>query len=166
MKTNPEMKKQINQKTSMPMFAVLACAILLIVSMFLPYLTAFDELKEMLEQVDQATLSLRDFFALLLEDSSAATTVVGIVTGLSVFAALFAVLRMPIGAMIFDILATAVTVLLHFAFTTDDVLAYYTFGIGHTLMFVACAGLLVGTIWMMVTKSQAKKSIAVANSEN
>lgn len=166
MKKNPAMKNQINQKTFVPMIAVLVCAVLLIVSTFLPYFTAVDEYKEMLELAEQKpTLSLLDFFKVLLEDSSAATTVVGILAGLSIFAALFAILRLPAGTMAFDILATAATVLLHLAFASDDILAYYAFGIGHALMFVACVGLLVGTVWMMVAKSQAKKTFATANTE-
>lgn len=166
MKKSNAMKQQINQKTTVSMFVVLVCAALLIVSTFLPYLTAFDEYKEMLEFAEQpSVLSLFDFFAIAMEDSKSAATVVGILAGLSLLAALFAMLRLPGGAMVFDILVTAVTVLIHVIFTSDDILTFYAFSIGHTLMFVACAGLLVGTIWMIVAKSQAKKSLAQAQSE-
>ena len=160
MKKNTAMKEQMKQKTTAPMFAVLVCAILLIASMFLPYITAIDAYKEMLEFAEQeSALSLLGLFEYLTEDTKAATTVQGILAGLSVFTALFAILRLPVGAMIFDVLVTAATVLLHWLFKTDDyILQYWKFGIGHTLMFVACAGLLTGTIWMMVTKAKAKKN--------
>ena len=159
MKKNNALNRRINRNTKAPMIAVIMSSILLIAAMFMPYLTAMEEFKELLELADQMhVISLLDFFNMVLDSASGTFTVLGILAGLAIFATVFAILRKPVGSLVFGILETAATVLLHMTFVYDKMMNYYNFGIGNRLMFVACAGLLISTIWMIVCKSKTKKN--------
>ena len=152
------MKNRIKKNTKTPMLAALLCVALLIVSIFLPYMTAEEDYREVVEAMEQdASLSLMDFAKIYKEQNEdSLTKILGILTGLGLISSLFAVCRKPILVMLMDILTTAWAVMIRMVFSDS---AYgYEFGIGSTLIFVACAGLMVSAIWMLVATIKAKKA--------
>ena len=169
MKTSITVKKQIKQKTALPMVAALVCIALFIASMFLPYLVATAEYRGFMEAMQLGdNISLADYAQVYLDEGdNSVATVLGTMAGLAAVAALFAIVRIPVGVMVFDILATAVAGLVHFIFTSNGSLdsGYFTPGVGSWLIFVAGAGALASAIWMLAAKIKAKKS-AAAETEN
>lgn len=154
------MKNRIKKNTKTPMLVALMCVVLLIVSIFLPYMTAEADYREVVEAMEQDTsLSLMDFAKIYKEQNEdSIAKALGILAGLGVLSALFAVCRKPILVMLVDILTTAWAVLIRLLFSDS---AYgYEFGIGSTLIFVACAGLMVSAIWMLVVKTKTKRTFA------
>lgn len=153
------MKNQIKKNTQKPMMAILMCTLLLIVSIFLPYMTAEADFIEILEAAEQDTsLSLLDFSQIYLEeDENTLVIIVGILAGLAMLAALLAVWRKPFGVLIFGILDTAWAVIIHMVFS--DGVYTYKYAIANRLIFVACSGLLVSAIWMLVVKIKVKHSL-------
>ena len=151
------MKNRIKKNTQKPMLAILMCAVLLIISIFLPYMTAEEDFKEILEAAEQDTsLSLLDFAQTYLEQNdNTLAIIVGILAGLTVFAALLAVCRKPLGVLIFGLLDTAWVVMIHMAFS--DAGYGYKLAIANKLIFVTCGGIVVSAIWMLVAKIKAKK---------
>lgn len=152
------MKNRIKKNTKTPMLAALLCVALLIVSIFLPYMTAEADYREVVEAMEQDTsLSLMDFAKIYKErNEDSFAKILGILTGLGLTSALFAVCRKPILVMIMDILTTAWAVMIRMIFSDS---AYgYEFGIGSAVIFVACAGLMVSAIWMLVAKTKTKKA--------
>ena len=152
------MKKQINQKTLLPMLAALLCIILLIASIFLPYFTAMDEYKELLEATKQEfEISLYDISQIYLDEGiDALFSIVCAYVVCNLMAAVFAICRKPVLVLIFDILNAAQMTLTYIIFTTDS-MPFYNLGISSTLIFAGCAGLFVSAIWMMIAKACAKK---------
>lgn len=152
------MKNRIKKNTKTPMLAALLCVALLIVSIFLPYMTAEEDYREMVEAMEHDTsLSLRDFAKIYKgQNEDSFTKIVGILSSLGVISAIFAVCRKPIMVMLMDILTTAWAVMIRMLFSDS---AYgYEFGIGGTLIFVACIGIMVSAIWMLVAKIKTKKA--------
>lgn len=168
------MKNRIKKNTKTPMLAALLCVALLIVSIFLPYMTAEADYRELVEAMEQdASFSLIDFAKIYKErNEDYFVKIIGILVGLGVISAVFAVCRKPILVMFMDILTTAWTVMICLIFS--DCAHGYKFGIGRTMIFVACAGLLISAIWMLAAKNKAKKAakrterkrLAAENSNN
>ena len=168
------MKNRIKKNTKTPMLAALLCVVLLIVSIFLPYMTAEAEYRELVAAMEQDTsLSLMDFAKIYKEQNEDyLVKILGILAGLGLLSALFAVCRKPILVMLTDILTTAWAVMIRMVFSGS---AYgYEFGIGSAMIFVACAGVMVSAIWMLVAKIKTKKAakraqrkrLAAENSNN
>ena len=152
------MKNRIKKNTKTPMMAALLCAALLILSVFLPYVKAEAEYVEILEAMEQETsLSLYDLAQVYLEQNdSSLVKILAILGSLTVLAALFAFMRKPALVMIFDILATAWSVLIRLVFSNGTY--GYAMSIGSWLCFVACAGLFASAVWMLVIKNTTKKN--------
>lgn len=152
------MKNRIKKNTKTTMLATLLCVVLLIVSIFLPYMTAEADYREVVEAMEQDdSLSLMDFAKIYKErNEDSFTKIVGILSGLGVISAIFAVCRKPIMVMLMDIMTTAWVVMIRMLFSDS---AYgYEFGIGGTLIFAACIGIMVSAIWMLVAKIKTKKA--------
>lgn len=151
------MKNRIKKNTRIPMLAVLLCVALLILSVFLPYVKAEAEYVEVLEAMEQDTsLSLYDLAQVYLEQNdSSLVKILAILGGLAVLTALFAFSRKPALVMIFDILATAWSVLIRLVFSNGTF--GYAMSIGSWLCFVACAGLFASAVWMLTIKNKTKR---------
>lgn len=156
------MKTKIKKNTKTPMLAALLCVLLLIVSMFLPYMTVEEDFRELAEAMEQdPSLSLYDFAVTYLEQNEPAfPTVLGILMGLTVLAALFAIFRKPVLVMLFDIMTTGLAVLIHAIFAQST--RGYAMSIADPLIFTACAGLLISAVWMLAAKVKTKKKAAAA----
>ena len=141
------------------MVAILLCAALLIISIFLPYVKAEADYVEILEAMEQDTsLSLCDLAQVYLEQNeSSLAKILMILGGLAVLTALFAYLRKPVLVMIFDILAAGWSVLIRLVFSNGSY--GYTLSIGSWLCFVACAGLFAAAIWMPAAKKKTMKRV-------
>ena len=153
------MKKRIKKNTKKPMMAAVLCAVLLILSIFLPYMKAEKEYVEILEAMEQNTsFSLCNLAQIYQQQNdSSMVKILVILGGLAVLTALFAYLRKPVLVMIFDILATVWTVLIRLVFSNGHF--GYVFSIGSWLCFAACAGLFVAAIRMLTIKTKTMKRV-------
>lgn len=156
------MKTKIKKNTKTPMLAALLCVLLLIGSIFLPYMTVEEDFKELAEAMEQDySLSLYDFAVTYLEQNETAfPTVLGILVGLIVLTALFAIFRKPVLMMLFDVLTAGLAVLIHMIFADSN--RYYSMSIADPLIFAACAGLLICSIWMLCAKIKTRKQYAAS----
>lgn len=151
------MKNRIKKNTKTPMLAALLCAALLILSIFLPYVKAEAEYVEILEAMEQDTsLSLHDLAQVYLEQNdSSLVKILVILGGLAALTALCAFFRKPALVMIFDVLATAWSIMIRLVFSNGTY--GYAMSIGSWLCFVACAGLFASAVWMLAVKNKTKK---------
>lgn len=131
------------KKTLFPMLCVLLCAVLMMISMFLPYATAHTHSLNMFEvasEFDSMFLVIPIFLLLTL-------------------LILFAALRKPIPALIFDVLAF-VLALIHKVACASIFNSDVEFAAGYTLFLICAVLACAGCIWMIVAKAQEKKAAA------
>lgn len=152
------MKYQIKKKTKLSMLAALLCATLLIVSIFLPYITVEEDFAEIMEAANQdSSLSLMEFAQVYLEQNDNTFLIItAILAGLAVLAALLAVCRLPLGVLLFGILDAAWAVVIYMVFSNAG--NGYQLAIASVLIFAACGGMVVSSIWMLIAKCIAKST--------
>lgn len=160
------MKKQINQKTMIPMLAAMVCILLLIASIFLPYYTAMDEYKELLKAVEQDdSYSLYGLAELMAEEGvPGVTKALHTIIALSVLVAVLAFLRKPALIIALDLVIAGYMTLMYLSFALDP-MPYYNLTFVSTLIYVVCVGVFVSAIWMMVAKKSAKKKYAATQKQ-
>lgn len=152
---------------------------LMLLCIFLPYACAAkdssyrtypDEMSDGVRAGDLADPSMIKFVTLYnkLKDSvsngssiAAIVTVIVVAIAVVAIAALvFALVDKGIPVLVFDIIAFVLFLLLNWDFTDRGVVPSddYSWGAGYYLFFVAVIVAVVGSIWMIVAKRQAKKS--------
>lgn len=154
------MKNRIRKNTKKPMLAALLCVALMMLSLFLPYVTAEEEYREMLEVIEQdPSLSLYDLAASDLDNNDASMVkILAIFTGLAVIAAVTAYYRKPLLLLTASLLTTAWSVMIHLIFSSG--VRGYVMSIGNRLIFAACAGLLISAVWMETWVIRTRKKAA------
>lgn len=178
-------KNQIKKQLTTPALIALIAAVLMVLSVFLPYGVAIGDRAEWIEEhpdyvvyeelnltaSDMKNVSILEYTRIyytmceeLLHDSFYGTFYLAIfclIVGLSAIAGLFALGRKPIGTMIFALMAMGVFQLQNMDYTMRGILpgTYYDWGIAHYLFPVAVAVALAASIWMLVKKIIVKKQI-------
>ncbi|WP_169172305.1 hypothetical protein [Bifidobacterium oedipodis] len=142
-------------------------AALMLASAFLPYAVAKDgsgvEAVSQAIGTDMSKPSMVTFTRVYMDNagqyvaSSQAYVTLVVTMAIVLFAVLtllFAALRKPIAAMIFDILAGLAFLAQNFDFSARGVVpsGNYSWGISYYLMFAAIVVALIGSIWLFVAK--------------
>ena len=173
------MKKSLNEKLKLPFVVVLIGVLILIVGMFLPYMTAVGELAEYIEkypdnieieEFDMTASDLKDIPMMLMgriaasayneEEGILFDIIVIVFASLSALTALLVILKKPIAVMIFELIAFGSFTILNMATKADFFGAdKYAWGIGYYAIVIAFVIVFAGAIWMLVKKIAAKKEL-------
>lgn len=180
------MEEKKNQKLKIPVLVALLGVLIMIVSLFLPYITAVGDMAEYLEEdpdrmeIESLELTARDLTNVSLvsvsnvvtaaygeDDGTVAKVIVIAICGCLAAATLFVFVKKPIAVMIFDLIGCGIFFLLNFLMKDDFVAAdKYAWGIGYYTIVIAAVILFAGAIWMLVTKTIIKKQAKEALASN
>ena len=168
-----------------PFVIALCGAILLITAFFLPYAASNSEYGEWLsshadsmytEEIgmtnrDAIGISPFEFLRIYIYSTSnysgdiqtisiICVVVIGLIAGFTLLCTLFAALRKPIPLIVFDVLTFGVFMLMNFDFEDRGIIqnSNYSWGAAYYLYFIGAVVILVGAVWLLVTKIKAKKS--------
>ena len=181
-------KSIITNKILIPFVAALVGAIIMLATVFLPYATATEDYAEVLgsypdeivyEELDMTAKDIMNIsmveYAIVYGNLSEQfwgdaahgimyVVLVALIGGFSLLAVLFAVLKKPIAVMIFDILAFGVFSLQNWDYTDRGVIpsSSYDWGAGYYIFYIAAVIVLVGAVWMLVTKIRTKRQLKAA----
>lgn len=158
----------MNKKSfTLPMLVALLGVLVMIVSVFLPYLTATDapngasEWSESLYGEDITSFSMFSFasFCEQIPYFSGMGIVMYVLLGvLGLFvlmALLFVLLKKPIPVTVFAVLSVGMFFLYSAMFNTES--NVYSWGIGYYTYLIAAAVAVAGSIWLKVAKVKANK---------
>ena len=188
-----EMKPDLNQipgkkksKITLPFATTLICVLVMVVALFLPYMTAVGDMAEYIEEhpdrveVESLELTASDLANIPIisvgnivtgvygeDDGQIANIIVMVFGSCLALTALFAVFKKPIAVMIFDLLTGGVFFFLNFLMKEDFISAdKYAWGVGYYVILIAAVAIFAGAIWLLVTKVTLKreaKRLAKAN---
>lgn len=172
-------KKTLNEKLKIPFVVALIGVLILLVGMFLPYMTAVGDMAEYIEKnpdrveikdLDLTASDLKDIPVVSVsqlvtgvygeDDGVIANVIVMVFGGFLVLTALFTILKKPIAVMIFDLFSCGTLAFLNFLMNEDFIDPNkYAWGIGYYAIVIAFAIIFAGAIWMLVKKIVVKKNL-------
>lgn len=172
-------KKALNEKIKLPFIVVLIGVVVLIVGMFLPYMSASGEMAEYIEanpdriEIKDLGLTASDLKDIPLisvsklitgiygeDDGAIANVFVLVFSGFLALTALFTIFKKPIAIIIFNLFTCGTFALLNFSMKEDFIDPdKYAWGIGNYAITFAFFVVLAGAIWMFVKKIIAKKEL-------
>ena len=170
-------KKTLNKNLKLPFIVALIGVLVMIVGMFLPYMTAVGEMEEYIEKnpdrieiedFDLTAGDLKDIPIITVsklitgaygeDDGAIATVMVLTFGGFLSLTALFLILKKPIAMIIFDLLCGGTFVFLNSLMKEDFINPdKYAWGIGYYAIVISIVFVIAGAIWMLVNKIVAKK---------
>lgn len=144
----------------LPVLSTILCSVLLLVSIFLPYIVAVGDVSELYENMGMGNMSLYNMARQELESTPEFAIMLGIYAAFSALALLFSVLKKPVGILISEVPAMAMAVMFHLIYSTNTVVrrGLMAMGIGDKLIFIAGIALFVCAIWLLVVKVKVKKA--------
>ena len=157
-----EVQEEKTKRMLYPWLVMLVGAVLLLITLLLPYASSTKEHKEMpnvslVEYVRiYATAASYDGY----KDAAVATVVIIVIFAvLSLLTMLLSVLKKTIGVIVFDFLALISFHLIHFDFADRGVLPsnWYNWGIASCLGYIAGIAVIAGAVWMIVVRRKAKR---------
>ena len=174
-------KKTINKKLKLPFVVVLIGVLILIVGMFLPYMTASGKTAEYIEkypdsieieEYDMTASELKDIPMMFMgrvaasayneEEGILFNAIVIAFASLSALTTLFVLLKKPIAVIIFELITCGSFAVLNLATNVDFIgLDKYAWGIGYYVILSAFAIVFFGAIWMLVKKIITKKELKI-----
>lgn len=176
---NKIVEKTINEKLKLPFVVALIGVLILLVGMFLPYMTAVGDMAEYIEKnpdrveikdLDLTASDLKDIPVVSVsklitgvygdDDGAIANVIVLVFGGFLVLTALFTILKKPIAVMIFDLFTCGTFAFLNFLMKEDFIDPdKYAWGISYYAIVIALAIVFAGAIWMLVKKITVKKEL-------
>lgn len=172
-------KKTLSEKLKLPFIVALIGVLILVIGMFLPYITAVGEMGEYIEKypdrieikdLELTAGDLKDIPVISVsqiitgiygeDDGTIANIIVMVFGGFFALTALFVILKKPIAVMIFDLLAYGVFAFLS-AYMKEDFIDpdKYAWGIGYTVIQAAIAVVFAAAVWMLVKKIIVKREL-------
>ena len=176
---------KLTKKFTIPNLIALIAAVVLLLTIFLPYMAANKEYAEMLDEYgsevafpgsditakDLKDVSLVEFagiaeamadFAPSGSGLDAIPVLVYAIAILGFVAALFAYFKKPVLVIIPSALSYGIALIFEAGIKESGALnmSVYDWGIAHTLIPLAVLGCIVGAVWMIVEKNKAKKAQA------
>lgn len=175
--------KLLQNKLLVPFIITLIGAVLMFITLFLPYGAANEEQAEKLEAYpdvmiyeelnitaeDMINISMVEYANMygnlseqIWNDASYGIfyiAIVGLIGVFSLLSVLFAVLKKPIAVTVFSILSLVVFTIQNSDYTQRGVIpsSTYEWGAAYYVFYVAFAVALVGAVWMLVSKIIMKK---------
>lgn len=167
----------LNKKLLLPFIVSLIGVLILVIALFLPYMTAVGELAEYIEkypdsieieEFDMTASDLKDIPMMSMgrlaasayneEEGIFFNVIVIVFASLSALTALFVILKKPIAVMVFELIAFGSFTVLNMATKADFFGAdKYAWSIGYYAIVIAFAIVFAGAIWMLVKKIAVKK---------
>ncbi len=165
--------KQRAKRSFAPSFAVtLAGVVLMVIGLFLPYITAVGDTKDYIEEhphrieVESMDVTADELERLPLislnklitgaygeDEGLVESIIIWIICGFLAITALFAIFKKPIGVMIFDLLIFGLLCFNNFVLKEDCISDdRYAWSIGYYLLLFAAVVTFVGAIWLLITK--------------
>ena len=172
-------KKTLNEKLKFPFIVALVGVLILVVGMFLPYITAVGEMGEYIEKypdrieikdLELTASDLKDIPVISVsqiitgiygeDDGALANVIVFTFCGFVALTALFVIIKKPIAVMISELLAYGVFAFLS-AYMKEDFIDpdKYAWGIGYTIIQGAIVVVFAAAIWMLVKKIVTKREL-------
>ena len=175
-------KQTLNKRLTVPFFVALLAVLLIIVTLFLPYMTAVGEMAEYIENnpdrieikslnltaSDLADISVLSVNKLITgvygeDDGEIANIIVMVLGGFLAVTLLFTLFKKPVAIIIFDLLTCGTFFFLSFLMKEDFISAdTYAWGIGYYAFLVAAVIVFAAAIWMLVKKISVKKELKAA----
>ena len=172
-------KKTLNEKLKLPFIVALIGVLVLVIGMFLPYMTAVGGLAEYIEkypdnieseEFDMTASDLKDIPMISMgriaaslyneEEGIFFNVVVIVLASLSALTALFVLLKKPIAVVIFELIAFVYFTAINMATKADFFGAdLYAWGVGYYAIIIAFAIVFTSAIWMLVKKIAVKKEL-------
>ena len=163
-----------NKKISIPVVLALAGALLMLLTIFLPYIAVTEEVEDTVEvyqelfdvdmdEGDYKSISMTKIPGLLNESEDGVGTIYSVivilVAGFAALAALCAFFKKPILTIICGIISAVVFTVQNTIYTASEIVPsdYLKWGIAYYVFYIAAILLLVGAIAIMVSKRAAKK---------
>lgn len=170
-----------------PHIMVLISVLIIVIALFLPYMTATGDLTEYIEkhpdrvEIESLGLTASDLANIPIisvsniitgvygeDDGTIANVIVCVLGGFLALTTLFAILKKPIAIMVFDLLSLGVFFFLNFLMKEDFISPdKYAWGCGYYILLIASVVAFAGAIWLLATKIKIKrqtKKIMTANS--
>lgn len=172
-------KKTLSEKLKLPFIVALIGVLILVIGIFLPYITAVGEMGEYIEKypdrieikdLELTAGDLKDIPVISVsqiitgiygeDDGTIANIIVMVFGGFFALTALFVILKKPIAVMIFDLLTYGVFTFLS-AYMKEDFIDpdKYAWGIGYTVIQAAIAVVFAAAVWMLVKKIIVKREL-------
>lgn len=172
-------KKTLNEKLKLPFIVALAGVLILVIGMFLPYVSAVGDLAEYIERapdtvvLESLNMTASDFANVPVistnklitsiygeDDGLIANIILWALGGSLALTALFVAFKKPIAVIIFDLLTCGVYAFLS-AYMKEDFIDpdKYAWGIGYAIIQVAIAVVFAAAIWMLVKKIIVKREL-------
>ena len=172
-------RQALNKKLLLPFIVSLIGVLIIVIALFLPYMTAVGELAEYIEkypdnieieEFDMTASDLKDIPMMSMgriaasayneEEGILFNVIVIVFASLSALTALFVILKKPIAVMVFELIAFGSFTVLNMATKADFFGAdKYAWGIGYYAIVIAFAIVFASAIWMLVKKIAAKKEL-------
>lgn len=178
-------KHNLNRQLRQPVYAIWAAALVMLLCVFLPYGTATGERRDWIDAHPDSIIE--ESLGLTAQDLAQVSTVeytrlyvtvadewgfttaylgfyvalLGLLLLFPLLTALCALLRKPIGAMLFTALTFGVSCIQNADYTMRGILPSdnYSWGIAHILWPIAAAAAFAGSVWLLVKKKRCKRAI-------
>ena len=167
----------MNKKLNIPMLILLVGIATIIISLFIPYVSATEEYAKILnispntpfyEKINMTNreamnLSLFDMANIYYHGANIfykyfvpiAMVTIGIFSLLNI---LFSVLKKPIAVIVFDVLTVGTFALLNWDFQDRGIFTNkYNFLISYYLFYIAVMVIFIGAVWLLINKIKDKK---------
>lgn len=171
-----------NQRLKKPFVVTLTGVLIVIVALFLPYMTAVGDTAEYIEEhpdrveiksleltaSDLANIPLVSVHNLIAgvygeDDGAIANVIVGVLGGCLTLTMLFVMIKKPIPVMFFDLLSCGVFLFLSFLMKDDFIdKDKYAWGFGYYAIWLGAIVLFAGAIWMLAAKISNKRRTQIA----
>ena len=169
--------KRTKSKLTLPAAVALAGALILVIALFLPYMTAVGDMAEYIEErpdhieLESSEMTAGDLKNIPVisvgkvitgaygeDDGAIANAIILTFCGFLALTILFAVPKKPIPVMIFDLLCFGVFFFLSFLMKDDFIDAdKYAWGVGYYVIVVAAITLFAAAVWTLVEKRRIKR---------
>ena len=175
----PEQNRERRNRLFLPFLIALIGVLLMVVSLFLPYMTAVGDMAKYIEknpdrvEIESLKLTASDLANVPIisvgniitgvygeDDGQIANIIVMVFGGCLALTALFTILKKPIAFMIFNLLTGGVFFFLNFLMNK------YAWGVGYYITMIAAVVIFVGAIYLLVEKIKAKKQKKAMQSSN
>lgn len=184
------MNKAKTKALRIPYLITFISGALLLLMMLFPYASAKEGYKEILlkdadgfyaEEIEMtnkeaANISLGEYIVMYAEaakqgiqkeTSIACVVIIAVFWALTVLTYIMAILKKPIGIVIFDLLAMCAFKIIHFDFEDRGIIpsSSYDWGIANYLTYIIGIVILGGAIWLFIEKRKAKKQVNIEKIE-
>ena len=143
----------LNKKLKKSWIITIVCAALMIIAIWLPYITFTEEAGRIYSDIEGS-----ESFSLVKMGGvdSDLQKIVMIYLGLAVVALIMGILKKAIGAIIFSVVGMGWLTLLNMTTSSAD-MTYAKFGLANYVIYIAGVGVIVGAIMMIKAKRAIKK---------